>query len=72
MKKQTVKLDLEKRPIGVMHRTENKASGTTHDAYVFQDGIHRTGRVSGEVYLNKSVVEENGRPVAITIHFESD
>jgi len=66
-----MELRLEKRSISGMHRTENKASGYSHEGYVFQDEAHRAGYVSGELYLNKAVIEKMGRPVSITIRFES-
>ncbi len=66
-----MELTLEKRSISGMHRTENKASGYSHEGYVFQDKAHRAGRVSGELYINKALIMEKGKPVSITIRFES-
>ena len=65
-----MKLLLEKRSVSGMHRTENKASGHSHEGYVFQDKPHRQGSVSGEIYFNKDLVKEMGRPVSIVIEFE--
>lgn len=65
-----MELKLEKRSISGMHRTENKASGHSHEGYVFQDKPHRQGRVSGELYINKALIAEKGKPVGIEIVFE--
>lgn len=67
-----MKLKLEKRSISGMHRTENKASGYSHEGYVFQDKAHRAGQVSGEVYLNKALITEKGKPVSIEIVFDKE
>ena len=66
-----MELTLERRNVSGMHRTENKASGYSHEGYVFQDKAHRAGHVSGELYINKAVIEKMGKPVSITIRFES-
>ena len=67
-----MKLAIEKRPLAVMHKTVSHAQGTTHDGFVFQDVPHRQGRISGEIRINKSLIEEKGNPVSIEIVFEKE